>query len=150
MTSCIPLSVGAAGYGDLVAGLTVLYDEGCGFCTKLAAWLARRRGLRAAAIGSGTGSYLLRDLTPAERYAEVHVVDAVGRRRSGGAALAPLLRALPGGSAPAALCDAFPGLTAHAYHLAAGNRGAALRMLGTPRRVGRRQVAAPGRASRWR
>jgi predicted DCC family thiol-disulfide oxidoreductase YuxK len=105
-----------------MAELTVLYDEGCGFCTRLASWLARRPGNEAEPIGSETGSLLLRDLTPRERYAAVHVVDPRGRRRSGGAALPLLLRTLPGGSLPAAAATAFPALTERAYDLVARNR----------------------------
>ena len=101
-------SVGGEGYGAGVGGLTVLYDEDCGFCTALARRLERYRGLRAAAIGSPAGMRLLRDLGDAERYATVHVVDSSGRRRSGGAAVAPLLRALPGCRALAGACERLP------------------------------------------
>ena len=69
-----------------MAQLTVLYDEGCGFCTRVAQRLARSPLVDIAPIGSPLGSVLLRDLTLAERYAAVHVVDALGRRSSGGAA----------------------------------------------------------------
>jgi predicted DCC family thiol-disulfide oxidoreductase YuxK len=105
-----------------VAEVTVLYDEGCGFCTRLAARLAGRPEITAAPIGSASGSLMLRDLSPAERYASVHVVDALGRRRSAGGALPPLLRRLPGGRPVAATCEVFPRLTEHAYRLVARNR----------------------------
>ena len=112
---------------DRVAELTVLYDEGCGFCTR------RRRSASRGRLASTMrrsdpplGSVLLRDLTPEERYAAVHVVDALGRRRSGGAALPPLARTLPGGRLLAAVFDAFPGLTDAAYELVARNRRARL------------------------
>lgn len=101
----------------------MLYDEGCRFCTELAARLARRAGLRAAAIGSDEGALLLRDLTEAERYDAVHVVDADGRRRTGGAALPPILRRLHGGVVPAAVLAALPGPTERAYRLVARHRG---------------------------
>lgn len=106
-----------------MAQLTVLYDEGCGFCTRVARGLARSGRVELAPIGSPLGSVLLRDLTPAERYAAVHVVDARGRRSSGGAALAPLARAFPCGAPLAAALDAFPGATERAYGLVARNRG---------------------------
>jgi predicted DCC family thiol-disulfide oxidoreductase YuxK len=106
-----------------MAELTVLYDEGCGFCTRLAARLARRPHITAAPIGSATGSHLLRDLSPAERYATVHVVDATGRRWSGGGALPPLLRKLRGGSLVAAVCEVFPRPTHLAYRVVARHRG---------------------------
>lgn len=103
--------------------MTVLYDEGCGFCTDLAAWLARRPGLRVASIGSAEGVVLLRDLTPAQRYDAVHVVDADGRRRTGGAALPPVLRLLPYGGVPSGILAALPGATERAYRLVARQRG---------------------------
>jgi hypothetical protein len=55
-------------------------------------------------------------------------IDAVGliapdgERRSAGAALAPLLRQLPGGTVPARLLERFPGVTNRAYDWVAGNR----------------------------
>ena len=59
----------------------------------------------------------------------MHVVDATGRRRSGGSALAPLARTIPGGAALATVFDAFPGLTDAAYGLVARNRGLASKLL---------------------
>jgi predicted DCC family thiol-disulfide oxidoreductase YuxK len=112
-----------------VGELTVLYDEGCGLCSRLAAMLARRPGLRAAAIGSPEGALLLRDLAPRQRYDAVHVVDACGRRRTGGAALPIVFRALPGGRFPAAALAAHPAVTEHGYRLVARNRAAASRAL---------------------
>jgi predicted DCC family thiol-disulfide oxidoreductase YuxK len=105
-----------------MAALTVLYDEGCGFCTRVVQRLARPGRVDAAAIGSPLGSALLRDLTPEERYAAVHVVDPLGRRSSGGTALAPLARELPGGTYAAAVLEAFPGATERAYRLVARHR----------------------------
>jgi len=124
------LSVGTAGYGARVAGLTVLYDEGCGFCTGVAARLRRVDGVEAAAIGSPTGAVLLRDLDTDERYAEFHVVDDLGRRRSGGAALPALARLLPAGAAVARLLATFPRLTSAGYLVAARNRGLLARLTG--------------------
>jgi predicted DCC family thiol-disulfide oxidoreductase YuxK len=105
-----------------VPGLTVLYDEGCGFCTRVARRLERRGRIVSAPIGSPTGSSMLRDLPHTERYASVHVVDATGRRRSGGASLPQLLRQLPAGSLVASACEAFPALTQRAYELVARHR----------------------------
>jgi predicted DCC family thiol-disulfide oxidoreductase YuxK len=124
----MPPSVGVGKYGARVAELTVLYDEGCDFCTRLAARLAGRPKITVAPIGSTTGSLMLRDLSPAERYASVHVVDAFGRRRSAGGALPQLLRRLPGGRLVAAVCEALPGPTEHAYRLVARNRRLASRI----------------------
>ena len=112
-----------------MAELTVLYDEGCGFCTRVALRVARPPRVDVAPIGSPLGSLLLRDLTPPERYATMHVVDATSRRRSGGSALAPLARTIPGGTAFAAAFDAFPGLTDAAYDFVARNRGLASKLL---------------------
>jgi predicted DCC family thiol-disulfide oxidoreductase YuxK len=122
------LSVGTAGYGASVAGLTVLYDEGCGFCTRLADWLGRSDGIEVAAIGSETGAVLLRDLSPDERYTELHVVDPLGRRRSGGAALPVLARRLRGGRAASHLFETFPRVTARGYGLVARHRALVSRL----------------------
>jgi predicted DCC family thiol-disulfide oxidoreductase YuxK len=111
-----------------MAELTVLYDEGCGFCTRVAHRLARSGRVEAAPIGSPLGSLLLRDLTPTEQYAAVHVVDTRGRRWSGGAAVAPVARRFRGGAPLAAASDAFPGLTAHLYGFVARNRGLVARL----------------------
>jgi predicted DCC family thiol-disulfide oxidoreductase YuxK len=116
------LSVGMAGYGARVAELTVLYDEGCGFCTEIAARLQRLDGIAATPIGSAGGGFLLRDLDERERYAELHVVDRLGRRSSGGAALPLLARRLRGGSVLATLLAAFPRLTSQGYAFAARHR----------------------------
>jgi predicted DCC family thiol-disulfide oxidoreductase YuxK len=124
------LSVGTAGYGARVGELTVLYDEGCGFCAGLAARLRRLDGIDAAAIGSATGASLLRDLAPAARYAEFHVVDRLGRRSSGGAALPLLARRLHGGRATARVLAAFPRLTSRGYGLAARHRALLGRVTG--------------------
>jgi len=106
-----------------MAELTVLYDEGCGFCTRVALRVARPTRVVVAPIGSAFGSVLLRDLTTEERYAAAHVVDAQGRRSSGGAVLAPLARTFPAGAPLAAVFDAFPGATERLYGLVARNRG---------------------------
>jgi len=109
--------------------VTVLYDEGCTICTRLAARLARHDGVHAVPIGSVDGDLELRDLTATGRYAAFHAVDSRGRRRTGGAAVPLVLRALPGGAVPAALAAAFPQCTELAYRLAAGQRGRLSRLL---------------------
>jgi predicted DCC family thiol-disulfide oxidoreductase YuxK len=111
------------------ASMTVLYDERCGVCAALAAWLRRRApAIRAAAIGSPVGDALLRDLDHAERYATVHVADAYGRRRSGALAVPPILRELGWGPL-AALAEACPTVSEVAYRAVARNRGALSRAL---------------------
>ena len=119
----MPPSVGVEGYVHRMAELTVLYDEGCGFCTRVAHRLACSGRVDIAPIGSPLGSVLLRDLDPTERYAAAHVVDTLGRRSSGGAVLAPIARAFRLGALPAAAFDAFPRATERAYGLVARNRG---------------------------
>lgn len=80
------------------ATLTVLYDETCGFCTGVAAWLVRRGAgrLRVEPIGSTLGAHALRDLPLERRYDSVHVIDGLGRRWSGARSLPVLARATPG------------------------------------------------------
>ena len=81
--------------------VTVLYDHDCGFCRwsigRLLAW-DRAGRLRPLAIQSAEGQRLLADLTPEQRLATAHAVDAAGRRTSGGDALAPMAAVLPGGA----------------------------------------------------
>ena len=106
------------------SSIVVLYDEGCYLCVDLAAWLARRgRTIRVIPIGSESGSRLLRDLAPTERYAAVHAIDRCGRRYTAGAALPMILAALPGGQPLARIAAALPSLTARAYDIFARHRG---------------------------
>jgi predicted DCC family thiol-disulfide oxidoreductase YuxK len=109
--------------------ITVLYDESCSVCTRLAAWLARRDGVVAVGIGSPRGARELRDLPAAERTAAFHAIDAQGRRRSGGAALPLVLGALPGGTVPAALAASFPRLAELGYATIARHRRLLSRLL---------------------
>lgn len=103
--------------------MIVLYDEGCGFCTRVAQRLSRRPGIRVEAIGSPAGSLLLRDLTVTERYASLHAVDRLGRRHSGGAALPAVLRKVRYGRPLAVLCELLPGVAEALYRSAARHRG---------------------------
>src|SRR5436190_19664464 len=83
----------------------VLYDDDCGFCKWLLALLLRwdRAGrLRPLALQRTEADELLAELTPEQRMASWHLIAPTGERRSAGAALAPLLRSLPGGRLPAA------------------------------------------------
>jgi predicted DCC family thiol-disulfide oxidoreductase YuxK len=102
--------------------VTVLYDERCALCVRLTARLGSLDGVSLTPIGSERGARLLRDLTPADRYAALHVVDADGRRRSGVEALPPLLGRLPGGRPAARLVQRFPRASAYVYDLVARNR----------------------------
>jgi predicted DCC family thiol-disulfide oxidoreductase YuxK len=121
----------------------VLYDADCGFCQWLLSGLLRWDGagrLRPLALQLPEADDLLADLTPAERMASWHLISPKGDRFSGGAALPPLLRLLPGGRVPAAAFARFPGLTERGYRWAADHRSRLSRWLptGAKRRAGER------------
>jgi predicted DCC family thiol-disulfide oxidoreductase YuxK len=105
--------------------VTVLYDHDCGFCRWsigcLLAW-DRAGRLRPLATQSAEGQQLLADLTPEERLATAHAVDAAGRRTSGGDAVAPIAAVLPGGAPLAALGRRAPALVRAGYRAVAGRR----------------------------
>ena len=103
----------------------VLYDADCGFCKWLLAGLLRwdrAERLRPLALQRPAADELLSDLGPAERMASWHLISPTGTRRSGGAALAPLLRLLPRGRVPAAAFARFPKLTERGYRWVAEHR----------------------------
>jgi predicted DCC family thiol-disulfide oxidoreductase YuxK len=123
--------MGSTGAGSCT--LTVLYDESCGFCTAVGAWLVRRGGgrLRAEPIGSPTGDQALRDLQREQRYATVHVIDRHGRRWSGPASLPVLARSTPGLGWAAVPLELLPGATRAGYDWVARHRSLLSRLLGT-------------------
>jgi predicted DCC family thiol-disulfide oxidoreductase YuxK len=84
----------------------------------------RDRRLRPIPLQGPEAEAQLADLAPEERMASWHLISPEGRRRSGGAAIAPLLRLLPGGGPPAAVFERFPDLTARGYRWVAENRSA--------------------------
>ena len=103
----------------------LLYDAECGFCKwTLSVLLRWDRAARLApvALQRPEAADLLKELTPTERMASWHLISPCGERRSGGDALSPLLRALPGGRPPAAVLARFPGLTARGYRWLAEHR----------------------------
>lgn len=103
----------------------VLYDGDCGLCKWLLAVLLRwdrAMRLRPIALQHPEAEDLLADLAPAERMASWHLISPTGARRSGGAAVAPLLRLLPRGRVPAAASARFPRLTARGYRWVAAHR----------------------------
>jgi predicted DCC family thiol-disulfide oxidoreductase YuxK len=103
----------------------VLYDADCGFCKWLLSALLRcDRGARLhpLALQRPEAADLVKELTPAERMASWHLISPTGERHSGGAALPPLLRALPAGRLPAAGFARFPRLTDRAYRWVAEHR----------------------------
>jgi predicted DCC family thiol-disulfide oxidoreductase YuxK len=105
--------------------VTVLFDCDCGFCRwsvgRVLAW-DRAGRLRPVAIQSDEGQRLLADLTPAQRLASAHAVDADGRRSSGGDAVAPIASVLPGGAPIAELARRVPALARLGYGAIAGRR----------------------------
>ena len=103
----------------------VLYDAECGFCKWLLSgllWWDRAARLHPIALQRSEADNLVRELAPAERMASWHLISPSGERRSGGAAVAPLLRLLPAGWLPAAGFARFPRLTDRAYQWVAGHR----------------------------
>jgi predicted DCC family thiol-disulfide oxidoreductase YuxK len=103
----------------------VLYDEDCGFCRwsadRLRAWdRAHRFTFRSIQAADAAG--LLGDLDPVGRYATWHVITSDGRIWSGGAAVPPLTRRLPGGRPLAVFAEAFPEATDRLYRFVARHR----------------------------
>jgi predicted DCC family thiol-disulfide oxidoreductase YuxK len=103
----------------------VLYDADCGFCkwtlSVLLRW-DREARLEPVALQRAEAADLLKELTPAERMASWHLISPRGERCSGGDALSPLLRALPGGRLPASVFARFPRLSARGYRWLAEHR----------------------------
>ena len=103
----------------------VLYDGDCGLCKWLLCGLLawdRTVRLHPLALQRPESEELLADLTPEERMASWHLISPEGGRRSGGAALAPLLRLLPCGRFPAAAFARLPTLTHRSYRWVAEHR----------------------------
>jgi predicted DCC family thiol-disulfide oxidoreductase YuxK len=129
--------------GDPRPVWAVLYDADCGLCTWLLSVLLRwdrMARLHPIALQRSEADDLLRALAPATRMASWHLISPTGERCSGGAAVAPLLRALPAGGLPAAVCERFPGFTDRAYRLVAEHRSQLSRWLpsGAKRRARQR------------
>jgi predicted DCC family thiol-disulfide oxidoreductase YuxK len=103
----------------------LLYDVDCGFCkwtlSVLLRW-DRQARLEPVALQRPEAADLLKELLPAERMASWHLISPCGERRSGGDALSPLLRVLPGGRLPADVLARFPRLTARGYRWVAEHR----------------------------
>lgn len=103
----------------------VLYDSDCGFCMWLLAALLRwdrDERLRPVSLQGPEADERLGDLAAEARMASWHLISPDGVRDSGGAAIAPLLRLLPGGGVAAAVFARFPGATARGYRWVAENR----------------------------
>lgn len=112
---------------------TVLYDANCNICKTitetLLTWDRRRGRLVARPIQSEEGAALLRDVPPQLWLESFHLVREDGRVISGGPALAPLFRQLPGGGALARAFELSPPATASAYNWIARNRVALSRFI---------------------
>jgi len=126
----------------------VLYDADCGFCRWAMAWALRhdaRHRLETAPIQSPLGSELLADLRPGDRLGSAHVVDENGRRRSGGAAAAQVLGALPRTRALGRLACRAPRTTDLLYRFVAARRASFGKLVG--KRARRRADVLLERAS---
>ena len=111
----------------------IFYDADCGFCrwslAKLLAW-DRRHALRPVALQSrAEADRMLAGMDEQTRMASWHLVLPDGTVRSGGDALAPLLRLLPGGAPLARLTEAAKPLVNAVYRFVAGHRSAFGRFL---------------------
>lgn len=104
--------------------VAILYDDDCGFCrwllTKILRW-DRGGRLRPVALQDEESDLLLHGLPPGEKMDSWHLVMG-GRVYSAGAAIAPLLRVLPGGWILALPAAAFPGITEWIYRRLAERR----------------------------
>jgi predicted DCC family thiol-disulfide oxidoreductase YuxK len=120
------LAAGKARVPTLSAGRwAVLYDGDCGFCKWLLSMLLRwdrAVRLQPIALQRSEADDLLQELTPTERMASWHLVSPTGERRSGGAAVAPLLRVLPAGRLPAAAFARCPRVADRGYRWVAEHR----------------------------
>lgn len=117
----------------------MLYDRDCGFCkwgvARLLDW-DRGGRLRTAAIQSEIGDQVLAGMEPDRRLESWHFLAPDGRLLSGGAAIPPLMRELPGGAPFAVLAALFPPATDWAYRKLARYRRFPGRLL--PQRAKRR------------
>jgi predicted DCC family thiol-disulfide oxidoreductase YuxK len=120
----------------------VLYDDDCGLCKwLLAGLLAWDRGghLRPLALQRPEAAALLADLTPAERMESWYLIAPGGERHAAGAALAPLLRQLPGGTIAAVVPARAPRCTERGYRWVATHRARLSRLI--PQALKRRAAA---------
>lgn len=120
----------------MVPPLPVLYDVDCGFCRAVLGGLLaadRRQRLRPVPLQSDEGRALLPNTTEAERLASLHVAPAGEQPRTGGEAVAALLRELPAGAPLAAVLERAPRASERGYRLIADNRSRLSRVV--PRRA---------------
>jgi predicted DCC family thiol-disulfide oxidoreductase YuxK len=125
-----------------VQPVRVLYDRDCGFCrSALSALLVwdREQRLRPVALQDDEAGRLLSGMPEAERLEAVRVVAPGHEPLSGGAALAALLRELPGGAPVARMAELRPGFTERGYQWVADHRSVLSRLI--PAAVKRRADA---------
>jgi predicted DCC family thiol-disulfide oxidoreductase YuxK len=110
----------------------LLYDGECAFCRwslrRVLAW-DRGRHLRPVALQESRATELLAELDEDARMASWHLVEADGTRFSGGAAVAPLMRLLPGGAPLARTAETFPRAVDASYGLIARHRSVLSRLV---------------------
>ncbi|MBA3690887.1 MAG: DUF393 domain-containing protein [Actinobacteria bacterium] len=111
----------------------VFYDRDCGLCVwtaeRLRAWDGRRARLAFVHLGSPEADRVLGAMEPRLRAASWHL--SIGDRVwSAGAAIAPVLRLLPGGRSLAYVAERLPRTTQVVYELAAEHRVAIGAVLG--------------------
>ncbi|MGH2671467.1 MAG: thiol-disulfide oxidoreductase DCC family protein [Actinomycetota bacterium] len=114
-------------------GWIVLYDEDCGFCrwgVDLLLRLDRRQTLEVVPIQSAEGADLLSSMSPDERLESWHVRSPDGHLWSGGVAVPPVLRLLPGGNGLASVASRFPCTVDRLYRFVARNRSTLGRLVG--------------------
>lgn len=103
----------------------VLYDSDCGLCLWLLAAILRwdtHAALQPLPLQGPDAEQLLSDMTPQARMASWHLISPNGRRHSGGAAFAPLLRLLPYGAPAASVAAVMPKLSDRCYRWVAAHR----------------------------
>ena len=109
----------------------MLYDRDCGFCVWSLAWvLAWDRGhrLRPLPLQDETARTMLGGMDHERMFASAHLVTPEGTVHSGGDAVVPILRLLPGGAPLAPVAAAMSGASRVGYNWVARNRG----LLGRP------------------
>lgn len=123
----------AGAKSDFDGKFALLYDSDCGLCTRIVSGLLRwdrRRYLRALPLRASE-SALLVPADREDRERSWHLVSPAGQIWSGGEAVAPLLRVLPGGRPLAALASAFPGATNALYWFVVQHRERLGRLTGS-------------------
>ena len=118
----------------MTADHVLLYDADCGFCRwSLDKILARDKAgrVRPVPLQSAEADALLKGMDHERKMASWHLVKPDGTVYSAGAAVAPLLRLLPGGRSLAAAAAAMPPVTGIAYRLISRNRTRLGKLIGS-------------------